>query len=100
MQFWTIIVALGVPTAVVGTIVGILVHRIEKRLDDEKEARRAFELFQVKGLMATMKLSEANAIALQNGKCNGETHSALEYVKQIKREEKEFLFTHGVEHLF
>lgn len=100
MNLWTIIVALGAPTAIIGAIIAIMFRRIENRLDDEKKVRRDFEQFQVKGLMATMKLSEANAIALQNGRCNGETHTALEYVKEIKREEREFLMTQGIKHIF
>lgn len=100
MNFWIIITAVGLPTAVVSTIVGIMFRRIEKRLDREKEARRAFEMFQIKGLTATMALCEANSIALQNGKCNGETHKALSYMKDVKRAERDFLFSHGVEHIF
>lgn len=100
MNIWTIITAIGFPTAVVATIVGIMFRRIEKRLDDEKKARRDFERFQIKTLTATMGLCEANAIALQNGKCNGETHKALEYMQKVKREQREFLISQGIDHIF
>lgn len=100
MSVLTILVAWGIPSALAGTIVGIMFKRFEKRMDEERNARRAFETFQVKGLCATMQVCEANAIALQNGKCNGETHKALEYMKSVKRDQREFLFGHGIDHIF
>lgn len=99
MNFWTVLAAWGIPSTIAATVIGIIFRRIERRMGEEKKARRQFEQFQVKGLMATMKLGEANATALQNGKCNGETHAALEYVLQVKREEREFLMAHGIEHI-
>lgn len=100
MDFMAIILATGLPTAVVAAVVGTMFRRIEKRLDDEKKARRAFERFQVNSLTATMSLCEANALALQNGKCNGETHTALEYMQKWKREQREFLISQGIDHIF
>ena len=100
MNFWAALAAWGIPSTVAATVIGVMFRRIEGRMDDEKKARRQFEQFQVKGLMATMKLGEANATALQNGKCNGETHAALNYVKEVKRQEREFLMAQGIEHIF
>lgn len=100
MDVWQILVAVGTPSAMVGTVIGIMFRRIEKRLDEEKQARRKFERFQLRGLTATMALSEANAIALQNGKCNGETHKALDYMKDVKHEQRDFLISQGIEHIF
>lgn len=100
MEIWATLVALGVPSAVAGTVIGIALKRLEKRMDEERKARRDFETFQVKGLCATMKVCEANAIALQNGKCNGETHAALEYMQEIKQDQRDFLFAHGIDHIF
>lgn len=100
MNIWVILVAIGLPTAVVSTLVGIMFRRIEKKMDSEKQARKDFEMFQVKSLTATMGLCEANAIALQNGKCNGETHKALAYMQEVKREQRNFLIDKGIEHIF
>lgn len=94
--FWSMLVAWGVPAAISATIVGITMRRIEKRLNE----RKRFEHFQVRSMMATMKLCEANAIALQNGKCNGETHGALAYMNKVKQEEKDFLISQGIDHIF
>lgn len=107
MQLWTILLAVGLPSSVVSAIVGLMVRKIERRMDDERkarqaqdEARRQFEIFQTRGLTATMALCEANATALQNGRCNGETHRALEYMEKVKREQRDFLTTQGIEHIF
>lgn len=107
MEFWTILVAVGLPGAIVTSLVGVMVRRIERRIEDDRRlrqeqdaSRKEFEKFQTKGLTATMALCEANATALQNGKCNGETHKALEYMQKIKREQREFLTNQGIEHIF
>lgn len=100
MDIWVILLAWGVPSAIAGTVVGIMFKRFEKRMDEERKARRDFERFQVKGLCATMKVCEANAIALQNGKCNGETHAALAYMQDVKRDQRDFLITQGIDHIF
>lgn len=100
MDVWEILVAWGVPSTIAATVIGIMFKRFEKRMDDEREARRDFEAFQVQGLCATMKVCEANAIALQNGKCNGETHAALEYMNEIKNGQRDFLIKHGIDHIF
>lgn len=96
MNIWTVLAAWGIPS----TVAALMFRRIEKRMDDERQTRRQFEQFQVKGLMATMKLGEANATALQNGRCNGETRAALNYVKEVKRQERDFLIDQGIERIF
>lgn len=86
---------------------GIAFRRIEKRLEKEEaerakreEARRKYEIFQVKTLTAVTALSKANAIALKNGKCNGETKAALAYLDQVKHDQRDFLTEQGIDHLF
>lgn len=103
MEIWELILAIGIPSAVVG----FAFSRIEKKLDKEKkerekqeEARRNYESIQVKLLTAGIALSKANAVALKNGKCNGETKAALEYLEQVKHEQRDFLTKQGIEHLF
>jgi hypothetical protein len=104
---WAIIGGSGLITAVVSGVVGLCFHGIKKRMDDEKkkqeereEARRKYEIFQVKTLTAVTALSKANAIALKNGKCNGETSAALAYLETVKHEQRDFLTEQGIDHLF
>lgn len=100
---WQIVAALGIPTAVTGLLFWKLERRITKSeaKRDKKEADRLmFETNQFKLIGAIAAVSEANAIALQNGKCNGETHKALEYMEKVKHEQRDFLVEHGMESLF
>lgn len=101
-----VLIASGLLAAVVGGLVGLVYHRIEKRLDREaaerkkhEEDRKKYELFQIRALTATMELGKANAIALKNGKCNGETTAALEYLSRVKHDLRDFLDEQGVDHL-
>ena len=103
---WTTLLAIGAPSAIFGGLVSFYFRRIEKKMDKdraEREAKEAAreesELFQIKMLSATAKLCEANAIALQNGKCNGETHAALDYLKEVKHDQRDFLIKQGIKHL-
>ncbi len=87
--------------------VGVFLYKINKKIDNDKhqkqeqeDARKQFETFMVKGITATMTLCEANAVALQNGRCNGETHAALDYMNKVKREQRDFLMSQGINHLF
>lgn len=100
---WAIIAAVGMPSA----IVGLLIRRLEKRLDkaekareEQEQARKDYERFQVRVMTAVTKLSEANAIALQNGKCNGETHKALDYLTEVRHEQRDFLINQGLDNIF
>lgn len=107
MGIWEIIAALGVPSAIIGGVIALFFRRLEKKMDSERkeqekkeDARREYEVFQVKTITAVMALSKANAIALKNGKCNGETSAALAYLDEVKHEQRDFLSKQGIDHLF
>lgn len=91
-----VLAAAGIPSA----LFAYYLRKIEKRRADEEAARKQYELYQVKMLTATACLCEANAIALQNGKCNGETHRALDHLKEVKHDQRDFLVAQGIDHLF
>lgn len=95
----TIIISIGLPSA----IIGFGLRRVEKKMDQRKdeqeekeECRQDFNLLMIKGITASMALSEASAMALKNGKTNGETTEALKYSKDVKNELKDFIYKHGV----
>lgn len=94
--FLELLVAAGIPSAMFASYL----RRIERRRERDEKARREYELYQVKMLTATAAVCEANAIALQNGKCNGETHKALAYLKEVKHAQRDFLAAQGIDHLF
>jgi uncharacterized protein HemX len=102
-NLWAILVAAGVPSLVLGFMLQRYTRKVEKSEQQRKAqetAKKEFEKFQLDSLTAVMKLSEANAIALQNGKCNGETHAALEYMKSVKKDQRAFLTKQGLAHIF
>lgn len=99
---WEILIATGV----IAGAVSLCFRRLEKKMDRDRaermaheQARKEFEAFQISTQTATMALCEANAIALQNGKCNGETHAALEYLREVKRDQRDFLYKQGISHI-
>ena len=107
MTFEQFILAASVPSAVVGGAVSLMFWQLKKRIDASEaeqrkrdEARLAHETNQVKLLSATAALCKANAIALQNGRCNGETHAALACLEGVKREQRSFLLEQGLEHIY
>ena len=94
----TLLMGLGVPTALVGALIGFWFRRLENRMErleqqreQREQERKEYELFNIKLLAANTVVCEANAIALQRGKCNGETKRALAYLQEVKHEQREFL---------
>lgn len=103
MNIWTVLVSAGIPSLFLGIMLQRVTHKVDKaeqRRRAQERTREEFEKFQLDSLTAVMKLSEANAIALQNGKCNGETHAALDYMKTVKRDQRAFLTKQGLAHIF
>lgn len=94
---------MGVPTAVTGLLFWFLQRKIERRekvRDDREAAMKKNEILIVRSIGAAIALSEAAALALKRGSCNGETEAALEYARQIKREQKDFLTAQGIENIY
>ncbi len=91
-DIWGILLACGIPSSLFAIVL--------KKLDKSNKDRKKYELYVVKLLNANTKLCEANSIALQNGKCNGETRAALEYLTKTKHELKDFLYEEGIDNLF
>lgn len=90
-----LIAILGLPSLLTGWIL----RRYEKKQDKREEAQKDKDVLVIQAVNASIALGEASAIALRNGKCNGETKVALEYSTKIKHELKDFLVKQGVEHL-
>ena len=89
---WAVVACL--PSAVVG----VIVWRMEKKMEqgfqaqaDQEKAREENEVLLVQATGAAIALGEATAMALKNGHTNGETEAALEYAREIKHKQKDFL---------
>ncbi|XBX08382.1 serine/threonine protein kinase [Enterocloster clostridioformis] len=103
MDLTAIIIAMSIPSAITGFCFWCLEKRIDKRnkeLDEKEAAREENEILMVKSIGAAIALGEAAALALKNGHTNGETEAALEYARNIKHEQKEFLQRQAIDHLY
>jgi hypothetical protein len=94
---------MGVPSAVTAFCFWILQKQMNKRDMERKErdlSREKNEILMIQGVGAAIALGEATAIAIINGKCNGELTAAMEYAKDIKHKQKDFLTEQGIKNLF
>lgn len=103
MDIASLIIAMSIPSGITGFCFWLLERKLDKREKkrQEKEAiREQQEFLMVKGIGAAIALGEASAIALKNGHTNGETEAALEYARQVKHEQKDFLTKQGIEAIY
>lgn len=100
------ILAMGIPSAIMGFMVWWLKRYIDKRDAAAEERERDLEklmLMIMQTSRANNVLAEATARAVQripDAHCNGDMTSALERASKIQQEEQEFLINKGVKHIF
>lgn len=102
-----ILIAAGIPSAVCGSLIGLLFWRLKKQIErndaaqkKRDEDRLKFETYQVNMTSALAGLGKANALAIKRGKCNGETAAALEWLEEVKHDQRRFLVERGIEHIY
>ena len=77
----------------------------QKELQEAREKERAwqkYEIYMIKGIMASNTLSEATARAVQripDAHCNGDMETALEEEEKVKKEIQLFLAKQGVNNI-
>ena len=77
----------------------------QKELQEAREkerARQKYEIYMIKGIMASNTLSEATARAVQripDAHCNGDMEKALEEEEKVKKEIQLFLAKQGVNNI-
>ncbi len=99
----TFLIFMGVPSAVTAFCFWAIQRNINKRdasRDETDNARRKNEILLIKCVGASLALGEATGMALKSGTCNGEMSKALEYARQVKHEQKDFLTEQGINNLF
>lgn len=99
----TILAAMGIPSAITGFCFWKIERKIARRekLNEEKEAaREKNEILVIKSVGAAIALGEATAIALKNGHTNGEMDAALEYAREMKHAQKDFLTEQSIKNLY
>ena len=106
--------AAGIPSAAVGFFMWLMQRKILKRekqkeleedrrrkeREEREKDRELFEIHLIESVNAAMALSEATAKAVQRipeAHCNGDMHAALNYAKDVKNKQKDFLLKKGVQ---
>lgn len=103
MDLQTLLLAMSIPSGVTAFCFWLVEEKMkrERREQEEKEkVRQKSEVLLIKSVMASIALGEAAATALKNGHANGETEVALEYAREIKHEQKDFLTEQGIKGLY
>ena len=73
-----------------------------KEAENKEKARQRYEVYMIKGIMASNSLSEATARAVQripDSHCNGDMEAALEEEEKVKKEIQLFLAKQGVNNI-
>ena len=100
------IIAMGVPTAIMGLLVWWLKRYIDKRDKKAEEREKDLEKLMLMIMQtgrANNVLAEATARAVQripDALCNGDMTSALEKAEKIQKEEQDFLVNKGIKYIF
>lgn len=99
------IMAMGIPSAITGLLVWWLKRYIDKKEQERKVRMDKFEdliYLVMRTSRATNILASATARAVQripDAECNGDMTAALEEASKIHKEEKEFFYKQGIEHV-
>lgn len=89
MEILTIIISIF--ASIVSGAVLFFLSRHFKRIDERDKLTARENILILKSVNSVAKLTEANAIALIEGKINGSMHSALENYKAVEKELYEYL---------
>ena len=88
----------AVPSVIASVIMLVISTKIKKAEKHSDEQIKA-QLLMLKMVSSTMSLAEATAIAIRDGKTNGETKAAMAEVTAAKKAYYEFLNTEAFEHI-
>jgi len=100
------VIAMGVPSAIMGFFVWWIKRYIDKRDAKAEERENNIEklmLIIMQNGRANNVLATATAKAVQripDAHCNGDMSEALKRAEKMQKEEQEFLLTQGTQHIF
>ena len=98
-----IILAAGIPSAVLGLAIWFFKKDVEKREAKRDEQQRNLEslvLMMLQSTRANTILCKATAEAVRDGHCNGNMTAAIEVVDKAALAEKEFLLDKSIKYIF
>jgi hypothetical protein len=99
----TILIAAGVPSALLGLAIWFLKRHIAERDKKNDERQKNLEdlvLMMLQSTRANSILCKATAEAVRDGHCNGNMSSAIDIVDKAAAAEKEFLLDKSIKYIF
>lgn len=99
----TIILAAGIPSALLGLALWYFKRHVEKRDKEQDEHQKNLEqlvLMMLQSTRANTILCKATAEAVRDGHCNGNMTSAIAIVDKAAAAEKEFLLDKSIKYIF
>ena len=99
----TIILAAGIPSALLGLAIWYFKRHVEKRDKEQDERQKNLEqlvLMMLQSTRANTILCKATAEAVRDGHCNGNMTSAIAIVDKAAAAEKEFLLDKSIKYIF
>lgn len=116
-DFSQLLMLMGIPSAVTAFCFWLVERKIKKRddkysetqkkkqeqIEQKEKVREESQYLLIQSVNAAIALAEATAKAVQripDAHCNGDMHAALEYAKEVKHEQKEFLARQGIHNIY
>jgi hypothetical protein len=103
MNFWTILVAAGIPSGLFGLLIWYFQRRMtksEKAREEQQKNLESLVLMMLQSTRANSILCKATAEAVRDGHCNGNMTSAMKAVEKAAEAEKQFLLEKGIKYIF
>jgi hypothetical protein len=73
--------------------------KVEEKLEKQEECREEFNIILLKNTRASICLARATAIALRDGKANGEVTQALIETKEVEKDCTDFITKKGINNI-
>lgn len=102
-ELWTVLAALGIPSAILGFVLWYIKRTIaknEKRREEHDKNLESLVLMMLQATRANTILCKATAEAVRDGHCNGNMTAAMEIVDKAAAAEKEFLLDKSIKYIF
>ena len=100
---WTIMLAFGIPSALVGLALWYVkreITRSQKRQEEHDKNLESLVLMMLHSTRANTILCKATAEAVRDGHCNGNMTEAMEIVDKTAEAEKDFLLDKSIKYIF
>lgn len=103
---YTIIIAMGIPTAVTAFCFWLIERKIASRekVQDERESERIqMQLLLMDSVNASIALGEATVLAIEripDTHCNGEMKAALKEANEARENQRKFIEREGIKKLY